>query len=61
MNIPNGDMVGHTGDTEATIVTCKAADDAVKVMNILVHNVPEGHYLLCDHIIHFDDRRYLMQ
>jgi 2,3-bisphosphoglycerate-independent phosphoglycerate mutase len=24
-------MVGHTGDIEATIVGCKAADEAVKV------------------------------
>lgn len=32
-------MVGQTGDTEATIVACKAADDAVKVMNIVVLNV----------------------
>lgn len=31
VNLPNGDMVGHTGDIEATIVGCKAADDAVKV------------------------------
>lgn len=31
MNIPNGDMVGHTGDVEATVVACKAADEAVKV------------------------------
>ena len=26
MNIPNGDMVGHTGDIEATVVACKAAE-----------------------------------
>lgn len=25
-------MVGHTGDIEATIVACKAADEAVKVI-----------------------------
>lgn len=24
-------MVGHTGDIDATVVACKAADDAVKV------------------------------
>ena len=24
-------MVGHTGDIEATVVACKAADEAVKV------------------------------
>ncbi|KVI11652.1 Alkaline phosphatase-like, alpha/beta/alpha [Cynara cardunculus var. scolymus] len=32
VNIPNGDMVGHTGDIEATVVACKAADEAVKDM-----------------------------
>jgi len=26
-------MVGHTGDIEATVVACKAADEAVKVLN----------------------------
>ncbi|XP_040367979.1 2,3-bisphosphoglycerate-independent phosphoglycerate mutase isoform X1 [Rosa chinensis] len=31
VNLPNGDMVRHTGDIEATIVACKAADQAVKV------------------------------
>lgn len=31
INLPNGDMVGHTGDIEATVVACKAADEAVKV------------------------------
>ncbi|MQM15694.1 hypothetical protein Taro_048644 [Colocasia esculenta] len=34
VNLPNGDMVGHTGDIKATIVTCKAADEAVKVMEL---------------------------
>lgn len=31
VNLPNSDMVGHTGDIEATVVACKAADEAVKV------------------------------
>lgn len=31
VNLPNGDMVGHTGDVQATIVACQAADEAVKV------------------------------
>ncbi|KAH9604257.1 hypothetical protein KSS87_008745, partial [Heliosperma pusillum] len=30
VNLPNGDMVGHTGDMQATIEACKAADEAVK-------------------------------
>jgi bisphosphoglycerate-independent phosphoglycerate mutase (AlkP superfamily) len=33
VNIPNGDMVGHTGDLKATIIGCKAADEAVKVLS----------------------------
>jgi bisphosphoglycerate-independent phosphoglycerate mutase (AlkP superfamily) len=33
VNLPNGDMVGHTGDIEATVVACKVADEAVKVKN----------------------------
>lgn len=35
VNLPNGDMVGHTGDIEATVVACKAADEAVKVIDPL--------------------------
>lgn len=35
MNLPNGDMVGHTGDIKATIEACKSADEAVKVMMLL--------------------------
>jgi hypothetical protein len=31
VNLPNGDMVGHTGDFKATVVACAAADKAVKV------------------------------
>lgn len=31
MNLPNGDMIGHTGDLDATIIGCAAVDDAVKV------------------------------
>ncbi|PWA70932.1 phosphoglycerate mutase, 2,3-bisphosphoglycerate-independent [Artemisia annua] len=30
VKIPNGDMVGHISDVEATVVSCKAADEAVK-------------------------------
>ncbi|MQM18171.1 hypothetical protein Taro_051158, partial [Colocasia esculenta] len=30
INLPNGDMVGHTGDVEATVVGCNAAKDVVK-------------------------------
>ncbi|WZZ62840.1 hypothetical protein YC2023_062947 [Brassica napus] len=30
VNLPNGDMVGHTGDLDATVVACEAADVAVR-------------------------------
>lgn len=39
VNIPNGDMVGHTGDTEATIIGCKAADEAVKIILVDIEQV----------------------
>jgi 2,3-bisphosphoglycerate-independent phosphoglycerate mutase len=32
VNLPNGDMVGHTGDLAATIASCAAADVALGVM-----------------------------
>jgi len=32
VNLPNGDMIGHTGDLDATIIGCAAVDDAVKVI-----------------------------
>nr|CAD1828912.1 unnamed protein product [Ananas comosus var. bracteatus] len=32
VNLANGDMVGHTGDIKATIVGCKAVDEAVKIV-----------------------------
>ena len=31
VNFPNPDMVGHTGDLEATIVACTAVDKCIKV------------------------------
>jgi 2,3-bisphosphoglycerate-independent phosphoglycerate mutase len=37
VNIANGDRVGHTGDIEATIVGCKAVDEAVKVLHFELH------------------------
>ncbi|KAL5777957.1 hypothetical protein ACOSP7_010883 [Xanthoceras sorbifolium] len=33
VNIPNGDMVGHTGDIAATKMACKVTDEAVKVFS----------------------------
>jgi len=31
VNLPNGDMVGHTGDLDATIVGCSVVDKAIQV------------------------------
>lgn len=31
VNIANGDMVGHTGNLDATIVGCTTTDKAIKV------------------------------
>ncbi len=31
INLPNGDMVGHTGDLNATILACSVTDKAIKV------------------------------
>ena len=31
VNFPNPDMVGHTGNLEATVVACTAVDKCIKV------------------------------
>ncbi|XP_076899829.1 2,3-bisphosphoglycerate-independent phosphoglycerate mutase-like [Bidens hawaiensis] len=49
VNIPNGDMVGHTGDIDATIVACKAADDAVKMILDAVEQVGGIYLVTADH------------
>ncbi|KAI3770950.1 hypothetical protein L6452_02098 [Arctium lappa] len=49
VNIPNGDMVGHTGDIEATIVGCKAADEAVKIILEAVEKVGGIYLVTADH------------
>ncbi|XP_061375478.1 2,3-bisphosphoglycerate-independent phosphoglycerate mutase-like [Gastrolobium bilobum] len=49
VNIPNGDMVGHTGDIEATIVACKAADDAVKMIIDAIEQVGGIYVVTADH------------
>ncbi|GAB4840856.1 Phosphoglucomutase-1 [Ancistrocladus abbreviatus] len=49
VNLPNGDMVGHTGDIEATIVSCKAADEAVKMMLDAVAQVGGIYVVTADH------------
>ncbi|KAM7526628.1 hypothetical protein LguiA_016530 [Lonicera macranthoides] len=49
VNLPNGDMVGHTGDIKATIVACKAADDAVKMILDAVEQVGGIYIVTADH------------
>lgn len=49
VNIPNGDMVGHTGDIEATVVACKAADKAVKMILDAIEQVGGIYVVTADH------------
>lgn len=49
VNIANGDMVGHTGDIEATIVGCKAVDEAVKIILEAIEQVGGIFVLTADH------------
>ncbi|KAL8478092.1 hypothetical protein ACS0TY_030113 [Phlomoides rotata] len=49
VNLPNGDMVGHTGDIEATIVACKAADEAVKMILDAIEQVGGIYVVTADH------------
>ncbi|KAJ1297310.1 hypothetical protein BS78_01G365600 [Paspalum vaginatum] len=49
VNIANGDMVGHTGDIEATIVGCKAADEAVKIILDAIDQMGGIFVLTADH------------
>ncbi|KAL3849069.1 hypothetical protein ACJIZ3_010951 [Penstemon smallii] len=49
VNLPNSDMVGHTGDIEATVVACKAADQAVKIMIDAIEKVGGIYVVTADH------------
>ncbi|XP_042499657.1 2,3-bisphosphoglycerate-independent phosphoglycerate mutase-like [Macadamia integrifolia] len=49
VNLPNSDMVGHTGDIEATIAACTAADEAVKVMIDAIEQVGGIYVVTADH------------
>ncbi|KAG0447911.1 hypothetical protein HPP92_028104, partial [Vanilla planifolia] len=49
VNIPNGDMVGHTGDVEATVVACEAADRAVKMILDAIEHVGGIYLVTADH------------
>ncbi|KAK2967747.1 hypothetical protein RJ640_000661 [Escallonia rubra] len=49
VNLPNSDMVGHTGDIEATVVACKAADEAVKIILDAIEQVGGIYVVTADH------------
>ncbi|PSR84656.1 2,3-bisphosphoglycerate-independent phosphoglycerate mutase [Actinidia chinensis var. chinensis] len=49
VNLPNSDMVGHTGDIEVTIVACKAADDGVKMILEAIEQVGGIYVVTADH------------
>ncbi|CAO2813438.1 unnamed protein product [Amaranthus hypochondriacus] len=49
VNLPNSDMVGHTGDVEATVVACKAADEAVKMIIDAIEQVGGIFVVTADH------------
>ncbi|KAM7264252.1 hypothetical protein ACFE04_001935 [Oxalis oulophora] len=49
VNLPNSDMVGHTGDIEATVTACKAADDAVKMILDAIEQVGGIYVVTADH------------
>ncbi|XP_031121851.1 2,3-bisphosphoglycerate-independent phosphoglycerate mutase-like [Ipomoea triloba] len=49
VNLPNSDMVGHTGDIKATIESCKAADQAVKMILDAIEQVGGIYAVTADH------------
>eukprot|EP00850_Spirogloea_muscicola_P014523 SM000105S13868 [mRNA] locus=s105:140737:143913:- [translate_table: standard] len=49
VNFPNPDMVGHTGDLEATIEACGVVDKAIKVILDAVEEVGGIFLLTADH------------
>lgn len=49
VNIPNSDMVGHTGDIQATTVACEAADLAVKMIIDAIEQVGGIYLITADH------------
>ncbi|KAL7102494.1 hypothetical protein ACP275_08G123800 [Erythranthe tilingii] len=49
VNLPNSDMVGHTGDIDATVVACKAADEAVKMILDAIEQVGGIYVVTADH------------
>ncbi len=49
INFPNGDMVGHTGDYEAAIISVEAVDIALKRIKVAADKVGATLVILADH------------
>ncbi|CAK9219035.1 unnamed protein product [Sphagnum troendelagicum] len=49
VNLPNGDMVGHTGDLDATIVGCTVVDKAIQLMLEATEKVGGIFLITADH------------
>ncbi|KAE8729762.1 2,3-bisphosphoglycerate-independent phosphoglycerate mutase [Hibiscus syriacus] len=49
VNIPNGDIVGHIGDIQATIVGCKAVDEALMMILDAIERVGGIFVVTTDH------------
>ncbi|MGL4393759.1 MAG: 2,3-bisphosphoglycerate-independent phosphoglycerate mutase [Brevinema sp.] len=49
INFPNGDMVGHTGDYDATIVSLEATDEALGQIKAAIDKVGGIFIVLADH------------
>jgi 2,3-bisphosphoglycerate-independent phosphoglycerate mutase len=49
VNLANGDMVGHTGNLEATIASCAAADEALGEMLAAVESTGGIYVVVADH------------
>ncbi|NLW29405.1 MAG: hypothetical protein GXY98_05855 [Erysipelothrix sp.] len=48
-NFSNGDMVGHTGDYEAAIISVEAVDIALKRIKVAADKVGATLVILVDH------------
>ncbi|KAJ0977356.1 hypothetical protein J5N97_012830 [Dioscorea zingiberensis] len=49
VEIPSGDMMGHAGDIDATIVACKAADEVFKIILDAIEQVGGIYVVMADH------------
>ncbi|MGL4388689.1 MAG: 2,3-bisphosphoglycerate-independent phosphoglycerate mutase, partial [Brevinema sp.] len=49
INFPNGDMVGHTGDYDATVVSLETTDEALAQIKVAVEKANGIFVILADH------------